>query len=206
MTPDGLVELFARVRPSARPRSNDAAGPARGDHDLNPGFDVAGPLTPAAVLVPLIARDPGMTVMLTRRTPHLNHHGGQIAFPGGHVEDGDGRAEETALRETEEEVGLDRRHVKIIGRLDDYIVRTGFLVTPVVGLVTPPFKIEADAREVDEVFEVPLDFILDAANHQRDHRIIDGVERHFYAIHYGEYYIWGATAGMLRNLYELAAA
>lgn len=174
----------------------------RGDHDLNPGMRADDPLTPAAVLVPLVTHADATTVMLTQRTDHLEHHPGQVSFPGGHIEPGDGTPEETALRETEEETGLHRRHIDVIGRLDDYETRTGFRVTPVVALVTPPFDLNPDAGEVAEVFEVPLVFLLDPTNHQRHSRVFEGKEREFFAMPYNDYFIWGATAGMLVNLYE----
>ena len=181
--------------------------PPRGDHDLNPGMRVEmqgeGELTPAAVLVPLITRPDGLTALFTQRTDLLLHHAGQISFPGGHVDPGDGTPEETALRETEEEVGLARKHIAIIGRLNRYVTRTGFSIIPVVALVTPPFDTNPDADEVDEVFEVPLDFLLDPANHQRHQREFKGQIREFYAMPYGDYYILGATAGMIINLYQV---
>lgn len=183
---------------------NPSAAPSlrRGDHDLNPGTEPSAPLTPAAVLVPVIDHAKGMTVLFTRRTEHLLHHGGQISFPGGHIEKDDGGAEQTALRETEEEVGLDRRRVEIIGRLDNYTTGTGFRITPVVGVIEPPLDLDPDPYEVAEVFEVPMDFFLEPANHQRHNRVFKGRRREYYAIPYGGYYIWGATAGMLVNLYE----
>ncbi|MDP4796691.1 MAG: CoA pyrophosphatase [Rhodospirillales bacterium] len=176
---------------------------SRGDHDLNPGMQPLGELREAAVLVPLVERPNGLTMMLTQRTDHLEHHPGQISFPGGHVEPDDGTAEMAALREAEEEVGLERKHVQIIGRLDQYITRTGFTITPVVGLVHPNYTIQPDEFEVAEVFEVPLSFLLDAKNHRRDSRVYKGTKREFYAMPYGDYYIWGATAGMIRNLYDV---
>ncbi len=175
----------------------------RGDHDLNPGMPPPEKLTPAAVLIPVVARAGGMTMLFTQRTDHLASHPGQVSFPGGHVEPGDGSPEETALRETEEEVGLDRRHIEIIGRLADYKTRTGFTVVPVVGLVTPPFDITPDPHEVAEVFEVPLDFLMDPANHERHSREFEGTTRHFYAMPYNGFYIWGATAGMLVDLHNV---
>ncbi|MEE8350855.1 MAG: CoA pyrophosphatase [Rhodospirillales bacterium] len=178
-------------------------GEPKGDHDLNPGMDPENNLTPAAVLVPLVTRPGGLTTLLTQRTEHLLHHAGQISFPGGHVDPGDDTPEDTALRETEEEVGLSRAHIKTIGRLNQYVTRTGFSITPVVAMVTPPFDVTPDASEVDEVFEVPLDFLLDPANHQRHNREFKGQIRQFYAMPYEDYYIWGATAGMLVNLYEV---
>ena len=180
------------------------AGALRGDHDLNPDLVPKRPLKPAAVLVPLIQHPQGMTVLLTRRTAHLAAHAGQISFPGGGLEECDADAVACALRETAEEIGLPPERVEVVGRLDTYVVRTGFEVTPVVGLVTPPFDIAPDEFEVAEVFEVPLDFILDPANHERRLREdFNGVRREFWAMPYGEYFIWGATAGMLVNLYEV---
>ena len=186
-------------------------GDFRGDHDLNPGWApgdgaAAETLTLAAVLAPLVERAEGLTVLLTRRADHLAHHPGQISFPGGRLEPDDGSPEEAALRETEEEIGLHRSHIEIIGRLDPYVTRTGFHITPVVGLVRPPFELIPDPFEVAEVFEVPLAFLLDPANHQRHSRVHKGRERQFYAMPYGERYIWGATAGMLVNLYDRLSA
>lgn len=178
---------------------------ARGDHDLNPELLPGGKLREAAVLVPIVARPEGLTVMFTRRTDHLDHHPGQISFPGGRIEPEDTSAEAAALREAEEEVGLQPVQVRIIGRLDQYIVRTGFSVMPVVGIVDPAYTIAPDDFEVAEVFEVPLTFLMDPANHRRDWRMFKGARREFYAMQYGDYYIWGATAGMLVNLYDVLA-
>ena len=175
----------------------------RGDHNLNPGLDPDGPLTPAAVLVPLVLRDEDITALFTQRTQHLAKHPGQISFPGGHVDADDESPEATALRETEEEVGLSRERVEVIGRLDSYVVRTGFIVTPVVGFVHPPFDIEPEAEEVDEVFEVPLSFLMNADNHERHSREFKGQHREFYAMPYEGRYIWGATAGMIVNLHDV---
>lgn len=175
----------------------------RGDHDLNPGMPKPTELVPAAVLVPIVERDGGMTVLLTQRTDHLTAHAGQISFPGGRVETEDRSLEAAALRETEEEVGLQRRHVDLVGQLDIYVTRTGFEVTPVVGIVTPPFAIEPDPFEVADVFEVPLAFIVDPANHEKQSRTYKGMERQFYVLPYENRYIWGATAGMLVNLSEV---
>jgi len=184
------------------PTARGADADGRGDHNLNPGLFPQMPLTAAAVLVPLVDHTDGLTVLFTRRTDHLEHHAGQISFPGGHVEPSDARPEDAALRELEEETGVPRSRVKILGRLDNYVTRTGFDVVPVVGLVAPPFELIPDPHEVAEVFEVPLAFLLDPTNHQRHTRIIRGGNRQFYAMPYGDYFIWGATAGMLVNLYE----
>jgi 8-oxo-dGTP pyrophosphatase MutT (NUDIX family) len=176
----------------------------RGDHDLNPDLKLELPLTPAAVLVPLVLRPEGTTVLLTQRTDHLNAHAGQIAFPGGRLDPEDKDAAAAALRETEEEIGLSRAHVEIVGRLDTYVVRTRFEVTPVIGLVTPPFILSLHDFEVAEVFEVPLSFILDPRNHQRGTRLDEkGNQRRFWSIPYQGHNVWGATAGMLVNLYEI---
>lgn len=159
-------------------------------------------LRPAAVLVPLVERPDGLTVLLTKRTDHLHDHAGQVSFPGGRVEAHDDDAIATALRETEEEIGLPRDFVRIAGYLDAYETGTGFHITPVVGFVRPGFRLELDSFEVAEAFEVPLAFILDEANHQRHSRVWQGRRRHYYAMPYGDKYIWGATAGMLMNLYR----
>jgi len=159
----------------------------------------------ASVLVPIVARPGELTMLFTRRTAHLRNHSGQIAFPGGGAEPGDASAEATALRETHEEIGLDPAHVEVLGRLSDYHTRTDYRVTPVVGLVAPPFELRLDAHEVDAAFEVPLAFLLDPANHLRHQREFQGRTVPFYAIPYRDYYIWGATAGMLINLYRFLA-
>jgi 8-oxo-dGTP pyrophosphatase MutT (NUDIX family) len=160
----------------------------------------------AAVLVPLVLRDEGLTVLLTRRTDHLTHHPGQISFPGGRTETSDLSPVDTALRETEEEVGLARGHVDIIGALPEYYTGTGYRITPVIGLVAPPFELRPDPSEVAEIFEVPLAFLMDGANHQRLSAELPSGRRSFYAMPYQRFYIWGATAGMLRNLFHLLRA
>ena len=197
MTPEQIIERL----------SHKPEGGLRGDHDLNPDMLMdmgkGQDLTSAAVLIGLVDHPGGLQVLFTQRTDHLHHHPGQISFPGGHMNPGDKTPEDTALRETEEEVGLNRRHVKIIGHLNEYVTRTGFSITPVVALVTPPFETNPDPEEVDEVFEVPLSFLLDPANHQRHSREFEGRSREFYAMPYEGYFIWGATAGMLIDLYEV---
>ncbi len=191
-----------RAVPARSPAVHEVAR-ERGDHSLNAGLDPIAPLKPAAVLVPVVDHAHDLTVLFTQRTAHLAHHAGQISFPGGHIEPDDGGPLATALRETEEEIGLDRRHIEIVGHLDTYVTRTGFIVTPVVGVVTPPFSLTPDAHEVAEVFEVPLAHFLDEANHLRCSAEFEGKTRYFYAMPYQEYYIWGATAGMLINLFEI---
>jgi 8-oxo-dGTP pyrophosphatase MutT (NUDIX family) len=159
-------------------------------------------LTAAAVLMPIVARPEGLTVLFTLRTTHLKAHSGQVSFPGGRAEPHDPAPEFTALRETEEEIGLSRDAVEIIARLPDYLTRSGYRITPVVGLLTPPLALRPDPREVAEVFEVPLAFLLDARNHRRETREFEGRTVGFYAMPYQDRYIWGATAGMLVNLYR----
>jgi 8-oxo-dGTP pyrophosphatase MutT (NUDIX family) len=178
----------------------------RGDHDLNPGVTLPSTaLTPAAVLVPLIDHRYGMSVLLTQRTAHLTAHAGQISFPGGRVEDADPDDVAAALRETEEEVGLPRDRVSVIGRLDTYITGTGFEIAPIVGIVDPPVPISIDPFEVAEAFEVPLSFILDRRNHQRIEREVGAHNRAYFVLPYEGRNIWGATAGILVNLAEVLA-
>lgn len=161
---------------------------------------------PAAVLVPLIEHADGFTVLFTQRTADLKSHAGQISLPGGRVEPSDADVVAAALRESREEIGLASENVEILGRLDPYITVTNFEVTPIVGVIAPPLRVKADPVEVAEIFEVPLSFFLDPANHQRHSRIANGVPRAYYAMPYGDRYIWGATAGMLLNLYDVLTA
>lgn len=172
----------------------------------------AGPPRPAAVLVPIVLHAAGPAVLLTQRTVHLRQHSGQVAFPGGRYEPADRTPVRTALREAQEEVGLDPTRVEVIGRLPEYLTGTGFQVTPVVGLIAPDFEVRPDPQEVAEVFEVPLGFLMDPRHHQRRLIEVAGVRRVFWAMPWrpdpaaGEYFIWGATAAMLRNLYRLLSA
>jgi len=163
-------------------------------------------LRPAAVLVPIVKRGDGLTVLFTRRTDHLYDHAGQISFPGGRSEARDESPAATALRETFEEIGLPRSHVEVLGSLPEYTTVTGYHVTPVVGLVSPPPAFTLDAFEVAETFEVPLTFFLDPENHQRNTLQYQGRTRHYYAMPYEQRYIWGATAGMLMNFYAFLTA
>ena len=157
-------------------------------------------LKPAAVLVPVVARAPEPTILLTRRAAHLKDHSGQVSFPGGRVQADDASPEATALREAREEIGLDAGRVELLGRMPEYLTRTGFRITPVVAIVMPPFELQRDANEVEEIFEVPLAFLLDPTNRQRQSREWQGQLRWFYAMPYQHHYLWGATAGMLVNL------
>jgi len=167
---------------------------------------MSGPLTAAAVLVPVVLRPEGPTVLFTLRAAHLNDHAGQISFPGGRVETEDSSPVDTALRETEEEVGLARRHVEVLGCLPEYHTGTGFRVTPVVGLIAPPFDVMPEPLEVAEVFEVPMAFLMNARHHQRRTAEFQTGRRTFYVMPYERFFIWGATAGMLRNLFHFLRA
>ncbi len=207
LTLDELTRRLARLPDPKRrgaPKGVTESGLPRGDHELNPElYDPDQRLRQAAVLVPIVLNRQGPSLLLTRRTAHLKHHSGQIAFPGGSADEGDASPEETALREAEEEVGLDRRHITIAGRLDTYVTRTSFDVTPVIGLLEPPFDLTLQESEVESAFEVPLDFFLDPASRRIDSRLYAGATRYFYAFPYNHYYIWGATAGMINNLVEV---
>ena len=198
LTPDRLRAMFAAPRPWTPERSDESRKPR-----LRTG---ATGLVPASVLVPIVLRDDGPTVLLTERTAHLNDHAGQVSFPGGSAEPDDVDVVATALRESQEEIGLDRAQVEVIGRLPDYPTITGFNVSPIVGLVQPRFTLALDPFEVAEAFEVPLAFVLDPANQQRREIVMDRHVRHFIAMPYRSHFIWGATAAMLRNLYLFVAA
>lgn len=159
----------------------------------------------AAVLCPIVERNQGLAVILTLRSPHLKAHPGQISFPGGKIDATDRSPLSAALREAEEEIGLLSQHVEIAGSLDAYSTGTGFLVTPFVGHVDPRFRAVPEPGEVEEVFEVPLDFLMDPSNHARESYTRDGRTRHFYVMMFGRYRIWGATAGMLKMLSDRIA-
>lgn len=186
--------------------------PLRGDFQLNPHLwpksaadqiiQENRPLRAAAVLVPLVDHGDGMTMLLTKRTEHLREHAGQVAFPGGGREDHDASPVDTALRESEEEIGLKRQYVEILGTLDTYRTGTGYIITPVVGLVTPGFTLKVDPGEVAEAFEVPLTFLMNPDNHELRNMGPENGDRTYYAMPWNDYFIWGATAGMIVNLYK----
>jgi 8-oxo-dGTP pyrophosphatase MutT (NUDIX family) len=193
--------FFARA--AERLHVEPPTGPATGEQVLNPGLFTEGDgFRDAAVLVPVVAHETGLTALLTLRTPHLAVHAGQIAFPGGKIEASDKGPGAAALREAREEIGLDPASVAIVGYLDRYLTGTGYRITPVVGRVLPDPMLALNPQEVQEAFEVPLTFLMDPQNHHRSSRFFMGRERHFYEMPFEGRYIWGITAGIIRGLYE----
>jgi 8-oxo-dGTP pyrophosphatase MutT (NUDIX family) len=180
--------------------------PKRSDDDLNPEARIipqGEEPRAAAVLVPLVARPGGLHMLLTQRQPHLRQHAGQVAFPGGRVDEADPGPVAAALRETEEETGILPGFVEPLGFLDTYLTSTNYRVVPVVGIVRPGFTVNPHEHEVADVFEVPLAFLMNPAHHERHSRDWQGRLRYYYAMPWQGRYIWGATAGMIRNLYSL---
>jgi 8-oxo-dGTP pyrophosphatase MutT (NUDIX family) len=178
--------------------------PLHGDHAVDPVMHAVAavrPIRPAAVLVPVVAR-PEPALLLTLRTAHLPEHAGQISFPGGKIDSGDADPTAAALREAEEEIGLERRFADPIGYLDLYMTTLGYRIVPVLARVAPDYALRLNRGEVDEAFEVPLAFMMDVANHQQHTRDWQGMKRTVYAIPFETRNIWGVTAGILRNLYE----
>ncbi len=186
------LDAFDRITPRTR-----------GDADLNEAWpDRPTSFRPAAVLAPIVKRADGWTMLFTQRAEETPAHPGQISFPGGRVQESDADAVDTALRETLEEIGLERRFIEPLGAWDQYETGTGFRITPILGLVEPGFELKLDPREVASVFEAPLSFLFDPANHERRTGEWRGLKRTYYAMPYGDRFIWGATAGMIRALYE----
>lgn len=201
-----ICKIFETIDPGMAHARQSAQGrqwlrPEVGDHNIyRPENDLPEnelPLKPAAVLLGLVEREGGLHVLLTKRSEQLKTHSGQVSFPGGKCDPGDRDAVATALREAEEEIGLTSSHVQVIGAMEDYETVTGFSITPVVGFVRPNFALKIDPNEVDDVFEVPLDFILDPKNQQIQTREWQGKQRHYYVFPHDRYHIWGATAAML---------
>ncbi len=192
-----------------RARASERASPERcgdfGDHRLNP--DAADQFAAfnwrdAAVLIPVIDRPRAPSVLLTQRAANLRTHSGQIAFPGGRIDPEDHDAETAAMRECEEETGIGPEHIEIVGRLPDYMAGSGFRIAPILSVVRPDFTIVANPHEVEAVFEVPLAFLMDEANHAQGSRIVGGHLRHYFEMPYDDWYIWGVTAGIIRAMYE----
>ncbi|MCO5059104.1 MAG: CoA pyrophosphatase [Rhizobiaceae bacterium] len=190
-----------RARGQSKPSGDDDYG----DHRLNPALRdmiVRDGLRDAAVMIAVVDHPGDATLLLTQRTVHLRNHSGQIAFPGGRIDPEDATPEDAALRETEEEVGLDPSLIEIIGRMPDYVTGSGYRIAPVLGVVSPGFDLTINPDEVDAAFEVPLRFLMDPANHRRESRLWNEQERFFYTMPYGDRYIWGVTAGIIHALYE----
>jgi 8-oxo-dGTP pyrophosphatase MutT (NUDIX family) len=184
--------------------TNPNITPKRGDHDADPVMKKIAevrPIRPAAVLVPVVDHDE-LTVLLTQRAQHLPDHPGQVSFPGGKIDQSDSTPLESALREAEEEIGLDRSFIEPIGYLDLYLTTLGYRIVPVIARVRPGFALTLNTSEVDATFEVPLGYLMDQNNIERHARDWQGMTRHYYAITFGERYIWGVTAGILRNLHD----
>jgi 8-oxo-dGTP pyrophosphatase MutT (NUDIX family) len=208
LTGDEFAAVAKQRLRSEPPALGDVIARLRGDHEMQPQpvpLPDEKAAVPAAVLIPVVSRAEGPTMLLTQRAAALRSHSSQVAFPGGRVDAVDGSPVVTALRETEEEIGLARERVRVLGFLDAYLTGTGYRIVPVVALVEPPFSLTLNAHEVDDAFEAPLSFLLDPANHRRDQREWQGLLRSYYAMPFGDRYIWGATAGMIRNLYERLA-
>jgi 8-oxo-dGTP pyrophosphatase MutT (NUDIX family) len=195
----------ARLSLTVPPGLTDAnVIPSAGDHAVDPvqrAIAAVRPIRPAAVLIPIVRRKEPM-VLLTQRTAHLPDHAGQISFPGGKIETTDESPLAAAMREAEEEIGLGRRFIRPIGYLDLYMTTLGYRIVPTLARVEPGFELSLNPSEVDDVFEVPLAFLMEPANHQRHSRDWQGMTRSYYAIPFGQRYIWGVTAGILRNLYD----
>ena len=208
--PFDAESVFARIReriaPSLAADALDrAATPRYGDHVLN-AWDVTADflatVRTAAVLIGLVERPDGLTLLLTQRTAGLRDHAGQVAFPGGKMDPDDASPAATALREANEEIGLPADRVEVLGYLDAYLTRTGFRIVPVIARVTPPFEMVLNPAEVVEAFETPFAFLMSEANHQLLERSWQGRTWQFYAFEHGDRRIWGITAGMIRGLYE----
>lgn len=201
-TIDDVLDRASTRLSGAPPGPDDPTANPRGDHVLDGVPAPSRPYRLAAVLVPIVTRPHGLAVIFTVRGAHLRDHSGQVAFPGGKVDPGDPSPADTALREANEEIGLDAGDARILGYLDPYLSGSGFLVVPVVGLVSETATLVPNPAEVAEVFEVPLTHLMNPGGHRLDSGQWQGRARSYYAITYGERLIWGVTAGIVRNLYE----
>jgi 8-oxo-dGTP pyrophosphatase MutT (NUDIX family) len=206
----GLDDIRQRARANLAQTAtagmlDDYYGAVTGDFDLNPAVErKADPaaFTPAAVLVPITSHGGTTGIVLTQRSHELPTHAGQISFPGGKIDPSDKDPLDTALRETHEEIGLERSFVEVLGFLDPYETGTGYRILPVIGAVRSGFRLVPEPGEVDEIFDVPFSFLMSPENHKRHTKTFSGIKRHFHAMPYGERYIWGATAGIIKNLYH----
>lgn len=192
-------------RQRATRQNGIAADSDYGDHRLNPDLRhliVRPNLRDAAVLIPVVDHGAEANVLLTKRTEKMRSHSGQVAFPGGAIDPTDASPEDAAVRETLEEIGLGAADIEIVGRMPDYVTGSGYRIVPVLGIVRPDYLLTINEDEVDDAFEVPLSFLMDPANHRRESRIWQEKERFYYTMPFGERYIWGVTAGIIRTLYE----
>lgn len=192
-----------------RRRASAESGPydglVIGDHLLNPEFHdelMRTRLRDAAVLIGIVDRPEGAGVILTQRNANLRSHSGQISFPGGRTDTTDPSPEFTALRETEEEIGLPTDEIEIVGRMPDYLAGSGYRIAPVLAIIKPDYRLTLNPHEVDEAFEVPLAFLMDPANHHKRSKVFKERERHYYEMPFGERHIWGMTAGIIHTLYR----
>lgn len=196
---------FTAAELRARVAAGWASGEEYGDYLLNPLFEAemkGARYKDAAVLIGLREFGTGTHVILTQRTAHLASHAGQVAFPGGKIDPEDASAEAAALREAQEEIGLDPSHIDVIGRLPDYLTGSGYRIKPVLAQVDPRAEFERNPHEVEAVFEVPLAFLMDTGNHMRESRMWQGIERHYYTMNHSGHRIWGVTAGIIRMMHE----
>ena len=201
----GKLFSTADFRARAERERGPHAGLDYGDHRLNPDLShliIRPGLRDAAVLVPVVDHGDDAATLLTKRTERMRSHSGQIAFPGGAIDPTDATPEAAALRETNEEIGIELEDVEIVGRMPDYVTGSGYRIAPVLGIVQSGYLVTINEDEVDDVFEVPLSFLMDPANHRRESRIWQEKERFYYTMPYGERFIWGVTAGIIHALYE----
>jgi 8-oxo-dGTP pyrophosphatase MutT (NUDIX family) len=199
------VNAFSAADFRVRAASHAGEADGYGDYLLNPAFEAqmrAARYKDAAVLIGLRERQGQSHVILTRRTAHLASHAGQVAFPGGKIDPGDVSPEAAALREAEEEIGLDPHRVEVLGRLPDYLTGTGYRIKPVLALVDPDARLMANPDEVDAVFETPFSYLMDLSNYRRESRVWQGIERHYYTMDWDGHLIWGVTAGIIRMMRE----